>query len=84
MRLVEYDINKIKSVRNHYKISANLKLLTEFVESGMECMKVEGWTTKTASICASSLNLSAKRYKIGGVRAMSTKGEVFLIKVDQK
>ena len=39
MRLVPYDRSKLKR-RN----SDNYTIIDEFVQSGLECAKVEGWT----------------------------------------
>lgn len=78
MKLVKCDINKVGGML--YKKSCNLKILEEFVESGMECAKVEGWNHSNASVCVTSLNLSIKRYKIGGIHAITRKGEVYLVK----
>lgn len=80
MRLVPYDRKKIK---RFYKMSDNYQILKEFAESDHDCMKVEGWTCKTAGYCATSLNGSIKRYKINGMFAVSRKGEVFLIKTEK-
>lgn len=80
MKLVKYDINKMDNA-DGYRKSDNDKILEEFVESGMDCAKVEGFLHTTSMSCASSLNNSIKRYHIGGVRAVSRKGECFLIKV---
>lgn len=82
MKLVEYDINKIDGARG-YRKSDNLKILEEFVESGMECAKVEGYNNKTAAHCATSLNTSIKRYNLGGIRAISRKGVCYLIKITE-
>lgn len=65
---------------NTYKPCSNQQLLEEFVDSGLECAKVEGWTTKNAANCATSLNTSRKRYHMGGFKAISRGNDVFLIK----
>ena len=80
MTFSAYDINKIgKSV---YAKSDNLKLLEAFADSGLECVKVEGWTQKNASICAGSINNSIERYHMNNFTCISRKGEVFLIRKD--
>lgn len=82
MELVAYDKEKLPSLRSHgWKKSENLLLLEKFIDSGLDCMKVEGWKHKNARVCSSSLANSIKRYKINGVRAFTLKDEVFLIKV---
>lgn len=82
MKLVEYDINKIEGAKC-YKKSDNLRILEEFIESGMEYAKVEGFNNKTAMHCATSLNTSIKRYNLGGIRAISRKGVCYLIKITE-
>lgn len=48
----------------------------------MDCAKVEGFTHKTADGCATALNQAIKRYNKAGIKAISRKGEVFLIKTN--
>lgn len=82
MKLVEYDIDKIEGARN-YRRTSNLIILEEFIDSGMECAKVEGFNNKTATHCTTSLNASIKRFNLGGIRAISRKGGCYLIKIDK-
>lgn len=79
MKLMPYDLTKVSN-SNGYKHTKNQKILEEFVESGLDCVKVEDWTQKTARGCASSFNTSIGVYKMTGIKAISRKGEVFLIK----
>lgn len=83
MKLIPYDARNL-TVRKGYKKSENLRILEEFVESGMECAKVEGYTQKNALICSSSLSSSIRNYNMGGVIARTRNGEVFLIKVSEE
>lgn len=78
MTFSAYDINKIGRVT--YAKSDNLKLLEAFAESGLECVKIEGWTQKNAFHCAASINSSIKRYRMNNFHCMSRNGEVFLIR----
>ena len=78
MRLIPYDKKKLNT--GIYKKSKNYKLLMEFVESGLDCAKVEGYTQADAYGCSRSLTASAKRYHIDHVRSIVRKGEVFLVK----
>lgn len=80
MRLVAYDLKDVKNAECYLKKSDNLRLIEEFVASDMECAKIEGFTQRTAQICAASLQLSIKRYNVGGIQAISRKNEAFLIK----
>ena len=79
MKLVPYDLKKIEKAKG-YRKSENQKIIEEFLESKHDCVKVEGWTQKSAMCCAGSLNKSIERFKLTGARALSRKGEVFLIK----
>lgn len=78
MKMIPYDSKKLNTYG--YKRSSNLELLEEFVNSGMDCVKVEDWTQSTANACAGSLNSSIKRYNLYSIRAISRGGEVYLIK----
>lgn len=80
MRLVPYDLKKIKKV-NGYRKSENQKIIEEFLASEHDCVKIEGWAQKTAVSCAGSLNKSIERYKMTGAKAISRDNEVFLIRV---
>ena len=82
MRLVAYDVKKLGGQLCMAKCK-NQALIEEFIASGMECAKIEGFTQKTAQICASSLNLTIKRFNFGGVRAISRGNEAFLIKTNE-
>lgn len=79
MRIVPYDFKKLNDTK-YFKKTELQKILEEFLESGADCVKIEEWTQKNASGCASSFNNAAKRYKMSGVKAISRKGEVFLVK----
>lgn len=59
--------------------SDNFRLLSEFVDSGLKCAKVEGSHHKSPHYCASSLNQSAKRYNFFSVKAVVRNGELYLI-----
>ena len=79
MNLVRWDIKNIDNTC--YSKTKNQSILEEFINSGMECAKVEGWTQPQAYHCASSLNNTIKNSRMHGVKAISRKGEVILIKV---
>lgn len=81
MKLEKWDINELKNVRSKY--GNNLLILEEFANSDLECARVHGYTCKNAQVCASSLNVSIKRYRMFGIRAICRKGMVFLIRVEE-
>lgn len=78
MKLVKWDVQAIDNC--YYARTKNQSILEEFINSGMECAKIEGWTNTSAAQCATSLNTTSKRMKMHGVKAISRKGEVYLIK----
>lgn len=82
MKLVPYDMQKsnLFSYRG-YKRSNNLKILEEFIDSDLDCAKVEGFTQKNATTAAKSLNNSIKRYKFLNIHANARKNNLFLIKI---
>ena len=80
MRLVPYDLKKIDKAEG-YRKSMNQKIIEEFLESDLDCAKIEDWTQKSAMACAGSLNRSIEKYKMTGARAVSRKGNVYLIRV---
>jgi hypothetical protein len=75
MRLIPADINEVK--RPYARIN---DLILEFHESNLNCVKVEGYTQKTAFSCANSLRVSAKRLGLFHIKAMVRKDNVYLIK----
>ena len=84
MRLTAYDVEKIPG-KNYlsYKSTEMTNLIEEFIASGMKCAKVEGWTHKNAYTCANSIQKNLQRtHRNKMYKAISRKGEVFLIKLD--
>lgn len=79
MNLVKWDVKNIDNTC--YSKTKNQLILEEFINSGMECAKVEGFTQPEAHHCAGSLNNTIRNSKMHGVKAISRKGEVFLLKV---
>ena len=79
MKLVECNINEIGT----YKKTNNLKILEEFLDSGMVCARVDDYTQVSANGCATSLKTSIKRFNIHGVDAIRRKDNVYLIRTDK-
>ena len=77
IKLIPCDRNEIEG---GYARTKNLKILEEFRDSGLDCAKLEGWTNKDANHAATSLNVSIKRFKFGGIKATGRAGNVYLIK----
>lgn len=76
-KLIPYDRHEIKG---SYAKTKNFKILEEFRDSEYDCVKVEGWTNTTAHNAANTLNVSIKRFGLGGIKALSRAGNVYLIK----
>lgn len=79
MKLVPCDLRAIRNAAG-FKGTKNYDIIMEFVESDHECVKVEGWTQSQAYVCAASLNNSIKRFNKAGIKAITYKGEVYLVK----
>ena len=82
MKLPPYDKNQLATGRS-YGIGKNQEILEEFLNSGLECAKVENWTQAQAYSAANSLNKSIQRFNFFSIKAISQNGEVFLIKKDK-
>lgn len=82
MRLVECDINKV-DLKSYKKRTKWLKVIDEFVESGMGCCRLEDYTNKDAASCESALNHAIKNYKKKGIKAVIRNGVVYLVKIEQ-
>lgn len=77
MYIEKYNRNELG---NSFKRCKNQEILEEFQNSEYDCVKVKAWNHNSAYACTTSLNMSIKRYKIMNIRAITRKGEVFLIK----
>ena len=78
MKLVAYDKEKLNL--GMYKKTKNLKILNEFINSDMDCARVEGYSNVNAASCASSLKRSVDRFRMTGIEVFVRKGEVYLVK----
>lgn len=80
MKLQKSDIANL--TKRSLRTSRNYRVLTEFVESNLDCALVTGWTHTCADGCAAALNVSIKTYRLGNVKAITRNNEVFLVKMD--
>lgn len=78
MKLVPYEKKYLQV--NTYKQTKNGELLEEFVNSGLDAARVDGWTNATPYSAANSFNRSIERFKFTNIRAITRKGEVYLIR----
>lgn len=77
MRLIPCDRTQMNA---GYQQTKNYEVLMEFANSAIDCAKLEGWEHSTAYSCAHSLSQSIKHFKIGGIKCMAKRGEVYLVK----
>lgn len=78
MKLVAYDKEKLMGAV--YKRTKNQNVLKEFINSDLDCVRVEGWEHVNAAACANSLKNSIKRFRVTGIQVFVRKGEVYLVK----
>ena len=80
MRLTPYDRKKFD--KRIYKLCKNQKILNEFVESGLDCAKLEDYPHKDAHSCYSCLRVSAMNMRLGNVISIHVEGnDVYLLRV---
>ena len=77
MKLVPVDE---KMLTGGYKTTSNKQIIDEFIESGMKCAEIEGFTQKDAKSCACSFYQTIKRFRVFNVKAIVRKNRVFLIR----
>lgn len=77
MKLTPYNKNDLVIRRPK---SDNFGLLSEFVNGGLECAKVEGYPHHDATTCATSLRQSIKRYGFLGITVAKRGDDVYLVK----
>lgn len=75
MKFTEAD----KSILKSYKKTKILKMLEEFVASGIAVAEVDSSEHKSAASCAASIKQSLKRFKMGGLEAKTINGKVYII-----
>ena len=74
-------LTPIKNLPKKYKATKNLSILTEFANSEYTAARVDDFANCDAFSCASCLNSSIKRFHMTGIKAISRRGQVFLIKL---
>lgn len=81
MKLTKCDVNEFKEkYKKYYKKSKWQEVLENFLESDMDCVKVEDYSNKDAKSCATALGTAIKRFHMTGVRSVLCDGEVYLIR----
>lgn len=77
MRLIKSTIPNFR----RSKRTMNRKILEDFIESGEQCCEVVDYETALPYTTTTSLNQSIKRYRIGGIKAVTVNKRVYLIKL---
>ena len=75
MKLIPYDEKKI-----YYAKTSNLRILEEFLNSGLTCAKLEGFPQKNAETCACSLRSSIRHFKMQGIKIIKRGETIILLK----
>ena len=63
------------------RVTSNLELIDEFIESGEECVRIDGWENRyksSFSVC-NSINASAKRFGKNMIKCITRNRQVFLV-----
>lgn len=79
MKMIACDKTDITNDHS-YKRSKWLKLIDDFLESDMDCVRIEDYTNKDKDSCYAALYNAIKRYRKSGIRLVMRNGEVYLIK----
>lgn len=79
MKLYPYDR---KDLKKDYRLGKNQAILFEFLESGLDCAKLEGYTQKKARYCQSNLRTCALRLGLANSIRIHIEGnDVFLLRI---
>ena len=69
---------KIEETKRPY---TNLyEVLTDFLEGNDDCVKVENYTQKNATVCRECLYRAAKRFYNGQIMVIKRKDAIYLVK----
>ena len=81
MQLVQCDIRETIPIKRGDKtLSCNHRILKDFMDSNVDCVRVDDYDHKTAHSCAESLRMSIKRYYSGLIVIRQRKDVIYLIK----
>lgn len=81
MRLVPYDKTKL-NMRKCYEPTRNYKFLMEFIESGLDCVKIEDYPHKSMASAQASFVSSIKHFHMTQIRCIRSNGKLYLIRTD--
>lgn len=81
MKMIPIDVNDIPEIGSlYYKQTKNHKLLTDFLESGLDCVELVDHDYNSANSAYTSLTRSMQRFGIHGIRIIVRKDRVFLVR----
>ena len=78
MKFTQCDFDDVK-YREFYKRTKIYDLVYSFLNAHIKCARVEDWKYKDATVGARVINVSIKRFKFAGIRAISRNGEIYLV-----
>ena len=79
MRLIPIEMNDIPKI-NSYKPTKNFGILDEFSKSDAVAVRIDADYGCKASLQASAINNSAKRFGFAGIKAIARRPYVYLIR----
>lgn len=81
MQLVQCDIRETIPIRIKDKtLSCNHKILKDFMDSDVDCVRVDDYDHKNAHSCAESFRASIRRFYPGLIVIRQRRDKVYLIK----
>ena len=81
MKLVPYDKTKL-NMRRCYKPTRNYKFLMEFIESGLDCVRIEDYPHKSTDSAQASFVNSIKHFHMTQIRCIRCDGKLYLIRIN--
>lgn len=79
MKFVECKYEEVINIERRKPKAQLYEALVEFTNSGIKCVKVEEHGYKRATACSMAFNDAVKRFKMNSVKAITRKGECYLI-----
>lgn len=83
MQLIKASFSELNKQKFYTKYGSAQAIVTQFKDSDMDIARVERDTWNKNTNGASILNNAIKRLRIGGIKAITNNGKVYLIKTDK-
>lgn len=81
MKIVPFNKKEIRDL-NRYRHTKNQKILQDFIDSGLDCVKIEDYPHKSASVCCGVLRKSAERFHMNNIEILYRGEDVYLVRKD--